>query len=437
MGQPGNWTISTQFPVLVEIIRRMQFPVLLMLEIFISTNQLFQGGNAGYKGEDMNLHDISINSLLRRKVRMFFLVFGLLISISTVITLLTISEAMNEDIATKLDEYGANILIVPKTNDLSLSYGGMSISGVAFNVNELHEQDIQKIKSIKNNENLSIIAPKLLSIGEVLKNKILVLGVNFDKELRLKKWWSIIGDAPTIANEVLVGIDVKQKFNIGLNQEININNEKFRVSGILEETGSQDDGIIFMDLNQTQMLFNKPSSISLIEIAALCYDCPIEEIVAQTSGKLPNAKVTAIRQTVQSKMETIGHFQKFSFGISVVVLLVGAIIVFSTMTASVNERTREIGIFRAIGFGQKHVLRIILFEAIIVSLLAGLLGYFAGIVISIYISSLMEMTVTLVYLNWTLIGIAILLSALVGISGGIYPAWRASRLEPTVALRTI
>jgi ABC-type antimicrobial peptide transport system permease subunit len=49
----------------------------------------------------------------------------------------------------------------------------------------------------------------------------------------------------------------------------------------------------------------------------------------------------------------------------------------------------------------------------------------------------MEMTVTLAYFNWTFIGIAILLSALVGISGGIYPAWRASRLEPTVALRTI
>jgi putative ABC transport system permease protein len=400
-------------------------------------NQWCPGGNAAYRGDRMKIHDISINSLLRRKVRMFFLVFGLLISISTVITLLTLSEAMNEDIATKLDEYGANILIVPKSDDLSLSYGGMSVSGVAFNVNELHEQDIQKIKTIKNSENLSIIAPKLLSIGEVAKNKILVLGVNFDKELRLKKWWSIIGEEPTKADEVLVGIDVKQKLNIGLNQEIIINDEKFRVSGILEATGSQDDGIIFVDLNRAQQLFNKPSSISLIEVAALCYDCPIEDIVAQTSGKLPNAKVTAIRQTVQSKMETIGHFQKFSLGISIVVLLVGAIIVFSTMTASVNERTREIGIFRAIGFGQKHVLKIILFEAIIVSLLAGLLGYFAGILSSIYISALMEITVTLVYMNWTMIGIELLLSTLVGLSGGIYPAWRASRLEPTVALRTI
>ena len=115
-------------------------------------NQLLPGGSAGYSADNMNIHDISINSLLRRKVRMFFLVFGLLISISTVVTLLTISEAMNEDIATKLDEFGANILILPKTDDLSLSYGGMTVSGVAFNVNELHEQDIQRIKTIKNSE---------------------------------------------------------------------------------------------------------------------------------------------------------------------------------------------------------------------------------------------------------------------------------------------
>ncbi len=385
----------------------------------------------------MNIHDISINSLLRRKVRMFFLVFGLLISISTVVTLLTISEAMNEDIATKLDEFGANILIVPKTDDLSISYGGMTVSGVAFNVNELLEQDIQRIKTIKNNENLSIIAPKLLSVGEVEKTRILVLGVNFEKEIRLKKWWSIVGKSPDNASEVLAGVDVKRKLNIGLNQDIVINDERFTVTGILEETGSQDDGIIFVDLNRAQQLFNKPSSISLIEVAALCFDCPIEEIVAQISEKLPNAKVTAIRQTVQSKMETLGYFQKFSFGISIVVLLVGVIIVFSTMTASVNERTREIGIFRAIGFGQRHILKIILLEAIIVSLVAGLIGYTTGIVISVYISSLMDIIVTPAYINWVMIGTAVLLSVMVGILGGIYPAWKASRLEPTVALRTI
>ncbi len=70
-------------------------------------------------------------------------------------------------------------------------------------------------------------------------------------------------------------------------------------------------------------------------------------------------KVTAIKQTLQTKMEALDHFKKFSIGISAIVLLIGALIVFTNMMASVNERKREIGIFRAIGFRKSHVMRII------------------------------------------------------------------------------
>lgn len=385
----------------------------------------------------MKLYNISLNSLWRRKARMFFLFLGLLIAVSTVVILLNISKTMNSDIANKLDEFGANILIVPQSDELSLSYGGMSVSGVSFDVKPLLQSDIAKIKEIKNKDNIKIISPKLLNVTEVEQKKVMVAGVDFEQEIALKKWWSIIGRAPQKGYETLIGADVKNKLNLGLEQAILINGEPFKITGILEESGSQDDQLVLIDLSQAQKLFNKDSEISLIEVAALCYDCPIEEIVAQTSEKIPGAKVTAIQQTIKTKMKSIHQFENFSMGISIVILFVAGLIVFTTMTASINERNKEIGIFRAIGYRQSHIIRIILLEAFIISSFAGLLGYIAGLLISIYTAPLIGADSVLISFNASMITLALGLSTIIGIGASIYPSVKASRLDPTIALQSL
>ncbi len=393
-------------------------------------------GSEGF--ERMNLQNISLNNFRRRKTKMLFLVLGLVIAVSTVITLITVSRMMNADIATKLDEFGANILIVPKSDDLSLTYGGMSVSGVSFDVRNLMEDDVKMIRTIKNKENISIIAPKLLNVAKVQKKDVLVVGVLFGAEVRLKKWWTIIGTSPAEPTDALIGSEAKKKLQLGLNQTFEVNGTLFKVAGVLEPTGSQDDGIIFIHLHEAQKLFGKEKQLSLIELAALCYDCPIEEIVRQTSEKLPGAKVMAIRQAIESKMEAMHRFENFSLGISIVVLFVGALIVFSTMTASVNERTREIGIFRAIGFRQTHIMKIILTEAFLTSLAAGITGYFVGFAISKFvIPSLMGSSGLHISINYALLGFSVGLAVLVGLASSVYPAYKASRLDPTVALRAL
>src|SRR5512136_530411 len=87
----------------------------------------------------MRLKDISINNLRRRKGKVFFLILGLTIGITTVVTLISITRMMNEDISKKLDEFGANILIIPRSDDLSLSYEGMSIGGIAIDAQTLKD----------------------------------------------------------------------------------------------------------------------------------------------------------------------------------------------------------------------------------------------------------------------------------------------------------
>ena len=281
----------------------------------------------------MKLKDISINNLRRRKGKVFFLILGLTIGITTVISLVSISRLMNEDIANKLDEYGANILVLPRSDDLSLSYGGMNIGGVSLDARTLNDSDIPKIREIEVRENISVVSPKFVGVVEIEGKKIPLMGVHLQEEGRLKKWWKVHGAIPKGKDEVLLGNEVAVRLFKSANDLLTINGRKVRISGILEETGSQDDFIIFADLGFVQEVLNKPKAVSLIEVSAYCNTCPIEEIVDQISKKLPHAKVTAIKQTLQTKMEALDHFKKFSIGISVIVLLIGALIVFFNMMA--------------------------------------------------------------------------------------------------------
>jgi putative ABC transport system permease protein len=137
-------------------------------------------------------------------------------------------------------------------------------------------------------------------------------------------------------------------------------------------------------------------------------------------------------------MEAIDHFKKFSVGISIIVLLIGSLIVFTNMMASVNERKREIGIFRAIGFRKSHVVRIIFLEALIVGLIAGMMGYLLGLGVSQIVGPMVTgMKGGKLFIDPILAAGAIILSALIGILSSAYPAIHASKMDPTTALRAL
>lgn len=386
----------------------------------------------------MRLSDITINNLRRRKGKVFFLIFGLTIGITTVVTLISLTRMMKEDIANKLDEFGANILITPRTNDLSLSYGGLNIGGISIDTQSLKDSDAQKIREIEVRENISTVSPKLIGVIDIDGRKVPLMGVNFEEELRLKRWWKIHGIKPKSRDEVLLGNEVAVQLFKSRGDSLQINGRNVKISGVLDETGSQDDFLIFADLAYVQETIKQPGILSLIEVSAYCNSCPIDEIVKQISAKLPHAKVTAIKQSIETKMEALDHFKKFSLGISIIVLLIGGLIVFTSMMASVNERKREIGIFRAIGFRKSHVVRIIFLEVLIVGLIAGVFGYALGLGVSHFIGPLLT--------GMKSVGIAIdpilaigatFISSLIGILSSAYPAIHASKMDPTTALRSL
>ena len=385
----------------------------------------------------MNLNSISMKNLLRRKGKAAFVLAGLVIGVSTVVGIISYIEAMTNDINHKLEKYGANILILPRTENLALSYGGLSLGGVSFEMAEIHQADLSRVSTIKNSANIAALGPLVLGVAGVGSHKVLLAGVDFEAAGILKPWWKLQGTLPE-ADGIILGAEAARVLNLAIGDRLEINNHPLVVSGMLQSTGSQDDQLIFSRLATAQSVFGKQGQVSMAEVAALCKDCPIDAMVQQISQVLPGAKVMAIQQVVKSRMETLAHFKKFSFGISGVILLIGSLVVLVTMMGSVRERTDEIGIFRAIGFRRRHVMRIVFMEAAVISGLAGVIGYLLGFgATKAALALFSESHTETAPFSWELAGAALIIALAVGLISSAYPAFMASRMDPNEALRTL
>jgi len=385
----------------------------------------------------MTLKLISLRNLMRRKGKAAFILAGLVIGVATVVGIISFVEATTHDIAHKLEQYGANILIVPRTENLSLSYGGLSLGGVSFDLEEIRESELSRLATIKNNRNIAAVGPMVLGVTSVEGRRILMAGVDFKAAGILKPWWRVQGAYPD-ANGLLLGSEAAGLLNLKVGDRLSVNGLDLTVSGILEPTGSQDDHLALAALTTAQQAFQKTGRISMVEVAALCKDCPIDDMVRQIAEVLPGAKVMAIQQVVKSRMEMLAQFSHFSYGISGVILFIGGLVVLVTMMGSVRERTDEIGIFRAIGFRRTHIMRIVFLEAGIISGLAGIIGYGLGLgCAQAALSLLSESQGGHVPFNPELAIGSLVLALTLGLAASAYPAAMAARLDPNEALRTL
>ena len=385
----------------------------------------------------MKLIDISLSNLRRRKAKASFVLVGLLIGVSAVVAFISLVDALTRDINQKLEEYGANIMIVPKTENLSLTYGGISIGGISFEMQEIIQEDLYKIRTIKNAANVAAVGPMVLGVVKIDSHNVLMAGVDFEVTQYLRPWWKVTGEKPG-KKSVLIGTEVSRILGLSVGSGLEANGERLVVSGILDSTGSQDDQIIFAHLSTAQTLLGKEGRISMAEVAALCSECPIDDMVNQISVALPDAKVMAIKQVVKGRMETLGHFHKFAYGLSALIMFVGGLMVLVTMMGSVRERTSEFGIFRAVGFRRSHVIRMVLFEAGVISAIAGVLGYIVGLgTTKISIPFFTESVGVKVPFDPVLAGSIFLLAVILGLVSSVYPALLAGNLDPNKALRTL
>lgn len=394
----------------------------------------------------MSIFRIALNNIKRRKVKMLFLMIGLIIGVATVISFVNILKAMESELGDRIDEFGPNSIIVPRSEGIDINYNDTMGTDISFDIQKLTMDDIPKISASSVSEYINIISPKLVGAVEANQQKIIIVGIESKNEFTQKPWLSLKQKEKSTSiqelsfielpfENVILGSSAAKALGVNPGELVIIDNKEFKVFGILNELGSEDDGLIYANLDEVQVLLNKPNELSMIEVSAYCNNCPIEEIVAGLEESLPNSSVTALRQAALFREETIGQFSKFGLALSGMVLLIAAMVVLKTMLSSISERTREIGIFRAIGFRRAHIIKIIFIEVGLIGIISGILGFLIGSLVATYAGPFMAELQGGIPIDVQMLLPAILLSVGLAIFVSAYPAIKAARLDPAEALR--
>lgn len=397
---------------------------------------------------------------------MFFIIIGILIGVAAVVSVYSIVESMQESISLQMQDYGANIVVAPDRGELTFSYGGITVPEVMFGVEQLTNEDLETIENLETRDHMRWISPKLLGMAVAEEQNIILAGTRIQDEFALKPWLrlqshSTEGDANRSTEmvdmdidmldlermkvedivlrdyDIILGYDVAQPLGVVRGDIININGREFIVQDVLQENGSPEDRQAFVNLAVAQELLDKPGEITLIEIAA-DYGAGREEVLLQElESSLPGAQITSLRQAMLRQDEVLGHLTRFGASLSVIVLSLGAFLVVLTMLGTVRERTREIGIFRALGFRRSDIMKIIMMEGFALSLVGGIGGYLLGLLASRTLGPIFTGMTLEISWNFSLMVGAVSLAVLIGLAGSIYPARRGAEMDPAEALRSI
>ncbi len=378
----------------------------------------------------MTLTEIGISNLLRRKSRTVLLLFTFMLIIGITVSLKILSLNLEMDLNKTLIEYGENIVISPSSEQFTLSYGGLSVPRVNYDARKLKTEVLTKLNNL--NDKPTGIAPKIIGSALGSQTKYLVVGVDFSSELKMKPWWKIEGKIPQ-KTDVVIGSRIAHRDKLSVGSSLELNNKLYIVSGIIAETGGSEDLAIFATIPVARELTGITDSWSLIELNT---SSP-ETLAKQLRVLMPEAKVTTVQQLTQGSQETVERFKSFSLFSSILLIIIGTLVIMVTVNANIHNRVSEFGILCAIGYRQKHIIKILLFEIWSLGLLGGFLGYFFGILSPSLISVLMFNKVLPFHL-YPLAAVAALVSALViGTLCLIYPWWRVNGLNPVDALRYI
>jgi putative ABC transport system permease protein len=387
----------------------------------------------------MNITTIPIKNLKRKLLRTILLVAVFILGILSMVALNNISAVVGEGLEMKMNQFGANILVYPKTDQLKVSYGGFELGSMAYDVKYLTESSVvSSIKNIELRKNISSVAPKLLSVAKLGGQAVGVVGVDWDEETQIKSFWAVDGALPREPEHVLIGSRVAAQLAVTSGQDIRFHDRVFRVTGVLEETGSEDDNVIFMNLHLLQRMSGKEDLINYVEVAALCSACPIDDIVRQISDRLPGTDIRAIQQLVKQRMSAVGFVRRLAFAVSVVILLTACFMIALFMFASVNERKKEIGLLRSLGYSKFQVFYIFCIEALIIGLVSGFFGYLLGYYVSIVLARVLAIDQTAILtFNTGFFLFTVAAVAAVAVVAASIPALKASRIEPSEALVTL
>lgn len=364
-----------------------------------------------------------IGTIFRQKKKMLMIAFTVALGVSLATAMLNVMLGVGDKVNKELKSYGANINVVSKESSLISDLYDLGNSSEVTNDKYLNEKDLLKIKQIFWGFSIVDYTPYLQKTVNVNDSKTKMIGTWFNKHLdlstgesidtgmkNLKNWWNIKGEWLTEEDDhkVLVGSLFAGRNNIKIGDTIKIfvNNKNFEleVKGIFESGGDEDLNI-FTTLKTVQEILNLKGKISSIEVSALTtpdndlakkatrdpnsltpneyetWYCTayVSSICYQIQEVVENSVAKPIRQVAESEGKILDKTKLLMILITALSSIGSALGISNLITATVMEKSQEIGLIKAIGGTNIRIILLILTEIIITGLLGGIIGYFIGI----------------------------------------------------------
>ena len=391
----------------------------------------------------------AVSSIKTNGIRSFLTALAIIIGTAAVIAVIGIGSSAEKALEQSIDDLG------PRT--LSIFPSQRKRGGIASGVNPLVIKDAEALA--KNNEHNWLIAPAMSGNRQIkFRNSNMngeingYLPVNFEvrgfdlEHGRLFTEKENLGRKRVIVLGSKVPGELKTSVKQILNQDILVAGTSYKVIGILKEEGSTgwqnpDDDLYVPLLTSAQRIFGTDRlgwiNVGISNDTNVDYVMmTIEQILRQRHDIGPGGendfRINDWSQFSDLRRQATGIFTALIAGIAGISLIVGGIGVMNIMLVSVTERTREIGLRKALGATQRSIMMQFIIEAVLLCILGGILGIFIGIMLLLLFISFNDWTF---YIPIGAILGSITFSALVGLFFGIWPARRAAQLDPAVSLR--
>ena len=388
----------------------------------------------------------AFSTLRHHRSRSVLTILGVVIGMAAVVSLMTLGNALTETVEDNLNDLGANNVFVTPSGFSFSGSGPPSSAGVV-----LKESDLDRIQRIKGVE--TAIGAYFTPLPISYKDKTLTIQISGVPGEEFERFFSDlqnfeIEEGRFIKDNdnsgIVIGSAVAEAFDedIKINSKLEILGKNFKVVGILKEIGNmQDDFSITMTLDSLQRLTDRDDELTALIARAV--DDPvivserIEEYLDDKYGERLFRAITS-EQVIENINGVFGGISLVLASIAGVSLVVAGFGIMNTMLVSVLERTKEIGVMKAVGATNLQIVLIFLAESAIVGFFGGLIWVIIGYLVSFALASITSnlVGITLVIkLDIIIPLLALSFSTIVGILSGTYPALKAARLNPVEALR--
>ncbi len=392
----------------------------------------------------MNFFTLASKNLIRRRGRTILTVLGVAIAISVLFSLLSLNSGYEMELNKEVNSMGIHMLAVPKGCPYEAAsliiHGGVVPKYLAAG-------DLENVSRIPDVElAIPMLMHQFLKVDEKTGKSTphIIYGIKMEEMLRLKPWWKVEGRFFT-DNEtrvMLVGRDLAEKENLTVGQVLPVGpkKESFTIVGILERTGDQDDQFHFFPLKEAQRVFSKEEKITTIAVKVR--DVGRISAVSTEMEKIPDIQVVTMTQIMGTIMNLAGSAKSLLLTVIVIALIISAFGIINTLLMSVNERTREFGMMKAIGASGSDIGKMVLMETVIITFSGGIIGTVAALVGSSLIESFVKGLLpyspagSLISFSPELVAFALAFSVALGLVCGIYPAFLSARLTPMEAIRS-